>query len=110
MIRHPEMRMDAPIRSISLAITVSCLLLASTGCATFWDEVWSQERDWRYVTGVNKPDPLTVLRDSTDGHRRAQALGELREPLQNGGNAHDQEVSLNLLNTAATTESEPICR
>jgi hypothetical protein len=86
------------------------MLLASTGCATFWDEVWSQERDWRYVTGINRPEPLVVIRDSTDGHRRAQALGELREPLLNGGNAQDQETYLKILDAAATSEREPICR
>jgi len=104
------MRMNAPLRSLSVSLAVSSVLLASTGCATFWDEVWSQERDWRYVTGINRPDPLVVIRDSTDGYRRAQALGELREPLRSGGNAHDQEVYLNLLGAAAKEEREPLCR
>lgn len=102
--------MNAPFRSLSVSLAVASMLLASTGCATFWDEVWSQERDWRYATGINRPDPLVVIRDSSDGHRRAQALGELREPLQNGGNAQDQEVYLNLLGSAAKEEREPICR
>jgi hypothetical protein len=104
------MRMDAPFRSFGVSFAASCLLLAATGCASTWDEVWSQERDWRYITGVNRPDPLVVLRDSTDGHRRAQALGELREPLQNGGNAEEQAVYLKILDTAAASDPEPICR
>src|SRR6516162_11079331 len=62
---------------------LSCLLLAAAGCANFWDEALSHERDWSYATGWGKPDPLTVIHDNldhtpgADGLRRAQALGRL---------------------------------
>jgi hypothetical protein len=97
-------------------IGLSCLLLAAAGCANFWDELLSQERDWNYVWSYHKPDPLAVIRDNldgkpnTDGLRRAQALGELREPLQHGGNASDQQLRLDILTESATKDSEPLCR
>src|SRR5437016_4724749 len=48
-------------------IGLSCLLLAAAGCANFWDELLSQERDWNYVWGFHKPSPLLVIRDNLDG-------------------------------------------
>lgn len=104
------------IRHWPRTIGLSCLLLATAGCANFWDEVLSQERDWRYIHGYGKPDPLVVIRDNdyklanSDGVRRAQALTQLREPLQNGGNAKDQVVYLEILTESATKDTEPICR
>lgn len=95
---------------------IACLLVGLPGCANFWDEVLSSERDWRYITNVNKPDPLVVIRDNdpskpnADGLRRAQALCQLREPLKNGGNAQDQDAYLSILGAAATTDREPLCR
>lgn len=95
------------------------LAMSATGCATFWEEVWSRERDWSYATGWGKPSPLVVLDKSTDGARRADALLALKEPLQNGGNAQDQEVHLNILEAAALgiynrdrdgDKDEPLCR
>jgi hypothetical protein len=93
------------------------ILLAACGCASFWDEVTSRERDlpslWR------KPDPLVTLRDSTDYHRKAQALGQLHEPLHNGGTREQQELFLNILtraaltapaNTPETLSRDPLCR
>src|SRR5437868_6082832 len=69
---------------------VSLLLFAGAGCASFWEELVSHERDWAYITGRGKPHPLVVIRDSSDGARKAQALGELPEPLRHGGTAEDQ--------------------
>ena len=95
---------------------LSCLLLANTGCASFWDEALSHERDWSYATGLGKPNPLVVIHDNADGMkgadglRRAQALSELREPLQSGGNAKDQKIYLDILTIAAKQDSEPLCR
>jgi len=98
------------LRQWPRTVGLVCLLLAGSGCATTWDEIFSQEKDWRYISGINKPHPLEVLRDSSDGHRKAQALAELREPLHNGGNAQDQEAYLKILDAAATTSEEPLCR
>jgi hypothetical protein len=97
-------------------IGISCLLLAAAGCANFWDEVLSHECDWSYATGIGKPNPLIVIRDNADrtpgadGGRRADALSQLREPLQTGGNAQDQQAYLDILSTATKTDSDPICR
>jgi HEAT repeat protein len=95
---------------------LSTLLLSTTGCATTWDEIFSSERDWRYITGLNKPHPVEVIKDTADGSpnadgvRRAQAFSELREPLQNAGNAQDQRAYLDILGAAAKTDRDPICR
>jgi hypothetical protein len=92
------------------------LLVTAAGCATFWDEALSHERDWAYITGVGKPHPIDVIRKNPDGgvnadhHRRAQAFSELREPLHHGGNVQDQEAYLNILSAAARTDSNPQCR
>jgi HEAT repeat protein len=73
------------------------------GCADLWDEVTSRDRDLK--TLVVKPDPLVVLRDSSDGDKRAKAFAVLREPKQAGGSDRDQEFVLEVLTRAA--ESEP---
>src|ERR1043165_5128499 len=89
-----------------------CLLVVA-GCAHFWDEITSSERDWAYITGINKPNPLKVIQDNdykvagAKHQRRAQALSELREPLQHGGNAKDQDVYLEILTTTAKEDPEP---
>jgi HEAT repeat protein len=70
----------------------------------------SNERDMRYAYPWSRPDPLVVLRDSKDGVRIMQALAEVKEPLQNGGNAKDQEAVLQILATAARDDKEPTCR
>jgi hypothetical protein len=97
-------------------IGLGCLLLGAPGCATFWDEVTSHERDYRYMFNVNKPDPLLVIRNNdfkladSSGSRRAQALSELREPLENGGTAKDQQLVLDVLIESAKQDTDPICR
>jgi hypothetical protein len=87
---------------------LALLALSSGGCASFWDEVFSRERD---LGGYfNPPNPLIVIHDSTDGERRAKALAALREPAGNGGSAQDQEAYLQILTTAAKTDRDPYCR
>jgi len=99
-----------------IVLTLAGLLAAVPGCANFWDEITSSERDMRYAFNYNKPDPLIVIRDNdsskanADGLRRAEALGRLKEPLKNGGNAQDQDAYLRILGAAATTDREPLCR
>jgi HEAT repeat protein len=82
--------------------------LALNGCANFWDQVTS--RDFEFKDLYTKPNPLVVLRDSTDGDKRAAALRELREPKQYGGKDEDQEAILGILVTAAKSDAQPICR
>jgi HEAT repeat protein len=82
--------------------------LATCGCAGFWDDLTNRNNTW---TGVFvKPDPLQVLASSSDGAKRGQALGALREPLQHGGSQADQEKYLEFLSTAALHDNEPLCR
>lgn len=95
---------------VYLAACISCFAMFMAGCAGVWEELTSRERDWSYVTGIGKPHPLTVVEKSTDGARRAEALGQLKEPLLHGGNAQDQDAYLNILGTAAQTDALPLCR
>ncbi len=107
------------LHQLCVRLLASAMLLTSAGCATFWEEAWSRERDFAYMTGIGKPAPLVVLRDSNNGLRRGQAFAELKEPLQNGGNAQDQEAYLKILEAAAlgiydsekdAAKDEPYCR
>jgi HEAT repeats len=83
-------------------------VIGACGCSNFWDQVTST--DFKFKQLFSKPDPLVVLRDSTDGDQRARALRSLREPLQNGGNQKDQDAFVQILTAAATTDKEPLCR
>ena len=84
------------------------LLLSSGGCASFWDEVLSRERDLGQY--FNPPNPLVTIMETTDGERRAQALASLREPAQRGGSQYDQDKYVEILTTAAEIDRDPYCR
>jgi hypothetical protein len=84
------------------------LLLGLCGCASFWDEVTS--RNFRMKDLWTKEEPLIVLRDSSDGYKRSQALAKLLEPAQNGGNKEEQEVYIKILTKAAAEDRDPLCR
>jgi hypothetical protein len=77
------------------------------GCAT-WDDVTS--RDFSLHAYFHKPDPLVVLRDSTDGDKRHDALLALREPMQFGGTQEQQEMVVQVLTAAATSDRSALCR
>lgn len=77
--------------------------LGLCGCAQTWDEVTS--RDFRVKSLWVKEDPLVVLRDSKDGDKRARAFRELKEPKLHGGSDKDQDFVLEMLATAARSES-----
>src|SRR5260221_1505971 len=96
------------VRRLHLLLACAALALPLGGCATFWDEAFSRERDLGAY--FHPADPLVVIRDSTDGERRAKALASLREPAQTHGNAQDQEAYLQILTTAARTDRDPLCR
>jgi HEAT repeat protein len=85
---------------------LTCLVLS--GCANFWDDVTS--RDFSFKGYFEKPNPLVVLRDSSDGDQRARALRALHEPQQYGGSKEDQDAILKILVTAASAEKQPLCR
>jgi hypothetical protein len=83
--------------------------LGSSGCADFWDEVTARDFTLKGYFSA-KPDPLVVLRDSTDGNKRAMALAALREPNQFGGTQEQQDVVVKVLISAATQDRQPWCR
>jgi hypothetical protein len=78
--------------------------LSLCGCATFWDDVTSRDRDYRAL--FIKPDPLVVLRDSKDGDKRARAYLALKEPKPSGGTDREQDQVLELLAVASRTEPQ----
>jgi hypothetical protein len=88
-------------------LPVTCL--GATGCADVWDEVTARDFSFKSYFSA-KPDPLVVLRDSTDGNRRAKALASLREPLQTGATQEEQDVVVKVLVAAAVQDRQPWCR
>jgi hypothetical protein len=82
--------------------------LVTTGCANFWDDVTS--REFTFNSLFAKPNPMLVLRDSTDGDKRARALAALHEPKQFGGTDDEQNAVVKILTTAACAEKQPLCR
>lgn len=83
--------------------------LGAAGCADGWDEITARDFSFKSYFAA-KPDPLVVLRDSTDGNRRAKALAALREPLQTGGTQEQQDVVVKVLVAAAVQDRQPWCR
>jgi hypothetical protein len=83
-------------------------VLGLSGCASFWDDVTS--RDFSFKAFFVPPNPLVVLRDSTDGDQRCRALLALKEPKAHGGTDLDQAAVVKILATAAATEKQPLCR
>lgn len=96
----------ACFRATYLLPAAFCLL--SSGCANFWDDVTS--RDFSFNSIFVKPNPMLVLRDSTDGDKRAKALAALHEPKQFGGTEDEQNTVVKILTTAASAENQPLCR
>src|SRR5271166_6353563 len=77
--RQPMRRMAAGL----WLLPAVCLGLG--GCANFWDDVTARDFNFKAYFFGPKPDPLVVLRDTTDGNKRARALASLKEPHQTGG-------------------------
>jgi HEAT repeat protein len=89
-----------------LALTVCNAL---SGCAGFWDDITS--RDFKFKQLFSRPpDPLWVIRNSTDGDKKGKALLALREPLQHGGTKEEQDVVVQVLIGCATSDPQPTCR
>jgi hypothetical protein len=92
--------------SILLSAMAACPLC---GCANFWDEITS--RDFKFKDMFKPPpDPLWVIRNSTDGDKKSKALRSLKEPLQHGGSQQQQDVIVKLLIQSATSDPQPLCR
>jgi len=85
------------------AAGIACAGLS--GCAGFWDEVTS--RDFSVQNMVSPPDPMTVLRTSTDGDARAKAMRRL--DVADASKA-EQDEALVILTRAAAADPQPVCR
>jgi hypothetical protein len=99
---------SSPMRWVGCLAGVALASLSLCGCASFWDDVTSSTYDWKHP--FTKPNPFSVLRDSTDGDERAKALQALREPKQFGGTDHDQDAVVKILVTGASQEKQFLCR
>jgi HEAT repeat protein len=87
----------------------AALVLSLAGCANLWDEVTS--RDFKVKSLWSKPpDPVDVIKNSTDGQLRAKAFASLKEPQQFSGSPEEQEFYLQMLTTAAREDREPLVR
>jgi hypothetical protein len=106
--KETRRRGDKESRLFLLLFFLPPCLFVCFGCANFWDDVTSRDFTWNGM--FNKPNPLVVLRDSTDGDKRARALSALHEPKQYGGSDAEQDAVVNILCTAAATEKQPLCR
>src|SRR5947209_12419873 len=93
-------------RSRAWALTALAALCLA-GCAGVWDDVTS--RDFSVGGLFSKPNPMLVLRDSSDGDKRAKAFRALREPKQSGGTDQEQDAVVKILTTAAASEKQPLC-
>jgi HEAT repeat protein len=101
-----EGRPRALFRRLWIAVVVCCSL---SGCAGFWDDVTS--RDFKFKDMFKPaPDPLWVIRNSSDGDKKSKALLALKEPLQHGGNQQEQDVIVKLLVESAVSDPQPLCR
>jgi HEAT repeat protein len=86
----------------------SLALMSLCGCASFWDEVTS--KDFKFKDLYVKGEPMEVLRTSTDGDRRADAIRRLKEPKQNGGSDQEQDEMIDLLAKTAASDKQVLCR
>ncbi|MFL5327915.1 MAG: HEAT repeat domain-containing protein [Gemmataceae bacterium] len=93
----------ATVRGVAAGLL--CTILS--GCAGFWDEVTS--RDFSMSETLRPPEPMSVLRTSQDGDKRAKAFRRLEEPARNGSPGTQDEV-VKLLTDAALGDPQPICR
>jgi hypothetical protein len=101
-----EQRPSAALHGRLLAAFVCCAL---GGCAGFWDDITS--RDFKFKDMFKPaPDPLWVIRNSTDGDKKSKALHSLKEPLQHGGSQQEQDVIVKLLVQSAVSDPQPLCR
>jgi hypothetical protein len=90
-----------------LFVSGACLC-ALPGCVNFWDDITN--RNYSFTDHFKSEDPLVVLRDSTDGHKRSRALQQLQEPTQHGGTNEEQELYIKILTKSAVEDRDPLCR
>lgn len=87
---------------------VGCILgvVGLTGCnVPSWDDLTSRELGVKALW-TTPPPPMTVIEKSTDGYARAKALNMLDE----SSNRAESDKNLQVLQAAATTDRDPLCR
>jgi hypothetical protein len=95
--------MNAPQRWTWRWVLIASIAVAP-GCANFWDDITAKDfsvRNW-----WTREDPLIVLRDSTDGWKRAKAIAQLNNPKTQ----EEREQYFKIASTAALGDSQPMCR
>lgn len=90
-----------------LSVLVVPWALAVSGCGA-WDDF--RACDYSVRAYFKTEDPLEVLKTSSDGTKRARALGELREPKQGSGNDEQHDLVVGLLIRSASEEPHAIAR
>lgn len=93
---------------VAPAMFAALLSFVAAGCSGLIDRVSS--RDFRMRDLFVDPDPVAVLRQSTDGDARAKAMRNLDEPAKNGGTAELQTEMIGILAQSATGDPRPLCR
>jgi HEAT repeat protein len=93
---------------VPVALVFLGLIGGAPGCASFVDDVTSRDFDVKNL--FVKPNPLAVLKNSSDGNQRAKALRSLREPPATGEFQKEHELYVQILTTAATKDAQPLCR
>ena len=109
MARRLDDRRGPADRRLARGGAALAVCAALGGCANFWDDVTSRDFHVRSLWTRSEP-PLVVIRTSTDGDARANAMVALKEPRRSGGSDADQEDAVRLLTTAATGDPQPLCR
>ena len=109
MARRLDDRRGPADRRLARGGAALAVCAALGGCANFWDDVTSRDFHVRSLWTRSEP-PLVVIRTSTDGDARANAMVALKEPRRNGGGAAEQEEAVRILTTAATADPQPLCR
>ncbi len=93
----------------SVRLTAIALCLSPAGCASTWDEMWSKRfrSDPFGRTFGSDEDAVATLKrlEPGDAEERARAFQRLSEP---GG--ADQDAVVQMLSTAATTDTSPWVR
>ena len=98
------------MRTACIVFTIAVVSTAASGCTGLWDEL-TKKRSSRDLHGYFfPPDPLVVIRDSSDAGRRAEAFSRLSEPAQNGGGEKEQQYYLSLLQETAEKDPDPLTR
>ena len=95
--------MNAPYRWTWRWALIASIAVAP-GCANFWDDITA--RDFSVRNWWTHEDPLIVLRDSTDGWKRAKAISQLNNPKTQ----EEREQYFKIASTAALSDAQPMCR